>query len=217
MRNQFTEALDSIKQDVLKMGTLCEENMRKAITSLMNKDKDLAEDVINSDSEINNMEVDLEDKIAKMIATMQPVASDLRTLITSMKIIGQLERIGDHAVHIAKDTIRLFGNEYLPPFQDLPRMGDIGLKMLNFVLSAFIEENAEEAEKIAMMDDAIDELNTKVAEEAVRIAGETPEHFRISIELILISRYLERFGDHVTNICEWVVFNVTGEHKELNS
>ena len=146
-RQNYLESLGAINQDVLRMGTLVEESIRKAIHALKERNVDLAQTVFDEDEKINQMELSIQDKCIVLIATEQPVASDLRGLVTTIKIVTQLERMGDHALHVAKGVI------------DLPRMADCAIRMIYEVLTAFMNNDHEKAIAVAAMDDEIDELH----------------------------------------------------------
>lgn len=215
VRKHFMEQLKDINQEILQMGTLVEESITKAVEALKNQDCALAEQVITEDEPINQMEIDLCDKCAVAIATEQPVATDLRQLIGAIRIVTDLERIGDFASHIAKMTIRMSEEKYLKPLIDIPRMAEIARSMLHDSITAFLEGNVDLAYEIAERDDRIDEINSQIFRELLTYMMQDPHTIQQATNLLLLSRSLERLGDHVTNICEWVIFTYTGEHKDL--
>ena len=216
IRQQFLDDLNAIQQDVLKMGTLVEEAIRKAILALRDRDTDLATKVIDGDVAVNDMELSIQDKCIVLIATEQPVAGDLRELITVLKILSQLERMGDHAVHVAKSALRLAGETYMKKLIDIPRMGERAVQMLHEVLTAFMDNDQEKAIEVAAMDDEIDELHDQVMRECLTYMMQDPAHIPQATSFLFVSSFLERLGDHVTNISEWVCYNATGELRELN-
>jgi phosphate transport system protein len=195
---------------------MVEEALRQAVESLVNKDGELARAVVAGDAAINQVEQEIEDRCIVLIAREQPVATDLRKLITSLKIVTQLERMGDHALHVAKGTLRLLPETYMKPLIDIPRMAEIGIGMIRDVLTAFLDNNAERAREVASRDHLVDELHNQVMREVFTYMMENTKNIPQSISLLFISRFLERVGDHVTNICEWVVYSATGERVELN-
>jgi len=215
-RQHFSEELKALNQEVLKMGTLVEEAIRKAIICLIDQDIELAKRIIDEDEGINEMEVSIEDRCTILIATEQPVASDLRHIITALKIVTQLERMGDHAAHIAKAAVRLSEEVYMKPLIDIPRMSEIVIKMIHDVLTAFINSDAELAIEVARMDASIDKLHHQVMTEIWGYMKADSRYVKQSTSFLFISRFLERLGDHVTNISEWIVYNNTGKHVELN-
>jgi phosphate transport system protein len=215
-RQAFEEGLAALNQEILRMGVMVEEALRQAVESLVNKDGELARAVVAGDAAINQVEQEIEDRCIVLIAREQPVATDLRKLITSLKIVTQLERMGDHALHVAKGTLRLLPETYMKPLIDIPRMAEIGIGMIRDVLTAFLDNDAERAREVAQRDQQVDELHNQVMREVFTYMMENSKYISQSISLLFISRFLERVGDHVTNICEWVVYGATGERVELN-
>jgi len=216
IRQQYLESLNEINQEVLKMGTLVEEAIRKAVQALKTRDTDLANSVIDNDFAINDMELAIQDRCIILIATEQPVAGDLRGLIATLKIVSQLERMGDHAVHIAKNALKLVGETYMKKLIDIPRMGERAIQMLHEVLTAFMNSDKQKAIDVAEMDDEIDELHEQVMRECLTYMMQDPTNIPQATAFLFISRFLERLGDQVTNISEWIIYIITGEHRELN-
>jgi len=218
IRVGFNEKILKLNNEIIKMGVLVGEALDKAMESLINMDLELANKVITEDENINNMEISIEDHCIILIAREQPVAGDLRHLITALKISTQLERMGDHAVHIAKGVIRLQkenGSGSKPLF-GMPEMGLIVKNMLQRVLTSYLENNVEEAKAIALLDNEVDIIHNNVIEEVFESLMGTPVDRQNATTLLFINRFLERFGDHITNICEWIVYSVTGDHVELS-
>ena len=215
-KKHFDKELLNLHQEIMKMGILVEQSIRKAMDALLNRDTGLAETIIKEDDEIDRMETAIEDRCIRLIAREQPFASDLRTLITTLKIVSHIERMGDHGVHLAKGVIRLGKEELIKPLIDIPRMGELIISMLPRVLAAFMNKDKELALAIAREDDQIDKLHTQVIRELLTYMMENPQNIRQATNLLFISRFLERLGDHVVDICEWVVYNTTGEHPDLN-
>lgn len=216
-RQHFQDSLKEVAQDILKMGTLVEEALQKGISAFEEKDMELAKLVIEGDNEINNLQFAIEDKCTILIARENPVASDLRKLITSVKIVSNLERIGDHAVHLGKTTIRLANEGYIEQMAELiPAMAEMGISMVRDALTAFLNNNAELAKDIALRDDALDQFHRKIFANLLDFMKRDAKYVDQATDLLFIIRFLERLGDHVTNMCEWIVFSATGEHVELN-
>ncbi|HUZ17754.1 MAG TPA: phosphate signaling complex protein PhoU [Spirochaetia bacterium] len=215
-RQHFSESMKALNQEIVKMGTLVEEAVRKAVTALVDQDTVLATSVSDEDEAVNQMEMDIEDRCTILIATEQPVATDLRHIITALKIVTQLERMGDHAVHIANGVVRLAEETYMKPIIDIPRMSEIAIRMIHDVLTAFINGDADLAVQVAKRDSSIDELHHQVMREVLSYMMEDPHYIKQSTQFLFISRFLERIGDHVTNICEWIIYNDSGKHVELN-
>ncbi len=215
IRQHYEDDLAELSREIMKMGLRVEEAMNKAVESLKNKNVELAQEVIDDDDIIDQMEKDLCDKGALIIAREQPVAGDLRHLISAIKIITDIERIGDHAVHIAKATIKMADEEYIKPLVDIPRMAEMGCSMLSRAVAAYVEKDPKAAVDVAASDEILDNTHKQVVRELLTYMMEDPHKIEGAMSLMYISRFLERTGDHVRNICEWVVFADTGEHESL--
>jgi phosphate transport system protein len=215
-RAGFHQAMDALKQEILAMGVRVEDALRKAIAGLVKQDMVVAGQVIADDEKINTLETQIEDRCIALIATEQPVALDLRRIVTGMKIVTQLERMGDHARHIAKATVRLAGQSYMKPLVDIPRMGELCASMVHDVLTAFVENDAERARLVARTDTEVDVLHKQVVRDVLAFMMGQPHNVSQGLELVFVSRFIERTADHVTNIAEWIVYCETGKHAELN-
>lgn len=216
-RQHFSDSLREVTQDILKMGTLVEEALQKSIQAFEEKNTELAEEVIRADVEINDLQLAIEDKCTILIATENPVASDLRKLITGIKIVSNLERIGDHAVHLGKTTIRLANEGYIEQMVELiPAMAEMGLSMVRDTLTAFLNNDSKLATDIANRDEELDRFHKKIFSNLLDFMKKDPKYVDQATDLLFVIRFLERLGDHVTNMCEWIVFCDTGEHVELN-
>ncbi len=215
IRQHFDDEIGSLNKEILKMGLLVEEAVKNGMESFKSQDREKARIVIDNDDEINSMENALCDHCAILLAKEQPVASDLRHIVGAIKIITQLERIADHGVHLAKKAIVLADQTYISPIVNLPRMEEIGRTMLVDALNAFVDRDSEAAEEIASRDGQIDELYNQVTRVVLTYILEDNTKIEQGIELINVARFLERFGDHVKNICEWVIFSERGEHADL--
>jgi phosphate transport system protein len=215
-RIHFIDELSRLNHDVLAMGTRVEESLRKALEALKGQNVDLAQEVKASDEIVNALQLKIEDQAAVLIATQQPVARDLRELVTVLKVTDNLERAGDHAVHLAKAAIRLSGE---PPFRQIDRlcrMAEVGCEMIRGAVDAYLNQNAEAARKVASADDLIDAEHKQLVREVLELMREKPDQVERASRLLTTSGFLERLGDHMTNICEAVVFLVEGRHVELN-
>ncbi len=215
IRTDFNDRMSKLNNEIVKMGVLVEEALDKAMDSLINMDLDIARKVIDEDQKINDFEISIEDRCIVLIAREQPVAGDLRRIITALKISTQFERMGDHAVHIAKGVIRLDKDPKPSPLFGMPLMAQKAKSMLRRVLTAYIDRNAEEAMSVSQVDHEIDSLHDEVINDVFNELMITVSDHHKAITLLFINRFLERFGDHITNICEWIIYSVTGEHKEL--
>jgi phosphate transport system protein len=216
MRMHFMEELARLNHDILAMGIRVEEDLRKALEALRTMNIELAREVKAGDEIVNALQLKIEDQAAILIATQQPVASDLRTLVTVFKVTDNLERAGDHAVHLAK-VVKKFAGE--PPFRQIERLGrmaETGCVMVRGAVNAFLDHDVEAARRIAALDDGIDMEHKTLIRETLELMKENPELVERASRLLAVSGFLERLGDHMTNICEAVVFLVEGKHVELN-
>lgn len=215
-RNYFEQELQELQVSLLKMSSMVEEILSDSVKALKTQDVELAHKVIESDDEIDAMEFVVEDKCLKLIALQSPLAKDLRVIATALKIITDLERIADYAVDIAKITIKLSQEKYIKELIDIPRMTEIAVNMVKGSIDAYVKLDTEEADNVAKMDDELDGLYKQVFRELLLIMMEDPKTVHQATSFLLIARYLERIGDHVTNICERVIYCVTSEHVNLN-
>jgi len=215
-RIHFLEELARLNHDVLAMGTRVEESLRKALEALRSQNVDLAQEVKASDELINALQLKIEDQAAVLIATQQPVARDLRELVTVFKVTDNLERAGDHAVHLAKAAIKLAGE---PPFRQTDRlckMAEIECGMIRGAVDAYLNQDADEARRGAAEDDSVDAEHKQLVAEVLELMRERPDQIGRVTRLLTTSGFLERLGDHMTNLCEAVVFMTEGRHVELN-
>jgi phosphate transport system protein len=215
-RIQFTEELARLNHDILTMGLKVEEDLRKALLALKNEDVALAREVKADDELVNALQLKIEDQAAILIATQQPVARDLRELVTVFKVTDNLERAGDHAVHLAKAVIKLSGEPAFRQASHLERMAELGCEIIHGAVLAYLNHDADEARRVAALDDAIDHEHKALVDEVLALMREQPGQVERAERLIKTSGFLERLGDHMTNICEAVVFMVEGRHVELN-
>jgi len=212
----FLEELNRLRHEIMSMATRVEEDLGKARTALRNNDTELAREVIADDAVINAMQLKIEDEASIMIATQQPVARDLRELVTIFKLASNLERIGDYVVHLAKTVVKLAGEPAFRSLERLERMAETGREMIRASLSAYLNQDAEGARAAAAMDDLIDTENKALIEEILSLMTQHPDLIARAQRLIKTSANLERLGDHITNICEGVIYMTEGRHEELN-
>lgn len=216
-RTHLTQGLTELHQLILRMGSQVEEAMRKALSAVSQRSFDLAAEVVEGDQKIDGLQSSIEDLCARIIATEQPVAGDLRDILTSMKFAGDLERIGDHARHVAAALESLTDPVFAEVVPVLTKMAEAATQMLHDTLTCFMDQNAEGAMEVAKRDDEVDKLHHEVFEKLVSIMQKNPDSIAHAMHIMFINRFLERFGDHVTNMCEWVVFLARGKHVELNT
>lgn len=215
-RQSFQDELKSLTSDLLMMGNMVEQCIAKAVQALKEQDVVLAQEVIDGDEKIDSIELAIEDRCLKLIAQQQPMAKDLRKIATGLKIITDLERIADHACDIAKICVRIGDEPLIKPLVDIPRMAEMARTMVKNALDSFVEENVQLAYQVAKDDDEIDALYNQIFRELLTYMMEDPKNIRQATYLLFVSSYLERIGDHATNLGEWLIYMVTGERKELN-
>ncbi|KJS20578.1 MAG: PhoU family transcriptional regulator [Clostridiaceae bacterium BRH_c20a] len=216
IRSNYQNALDTLEKEILKMGSLVEEQISLSVTSLAKQDSKLAQKVIDQDDIIDVLELEIEEQILKLIATQQPMAKDLRRIAAGFKIITDLERIGDNAVDIAKTTLRIGNEPLIKPLIDIPRMAEIAQNMLKEALDSYINEDIELAQSLAAKDDIVDGLHAQIIRELLTYMLENPKNIKQGTQLMFVSRYLERIADHTTNLGENVIYLVTAERQDLN-
>jgi phosphate transport system protein len=206
-RHYFDE-LEALKQRLLAMGALVEDLVRRAIQALVERKQAQAEDVIARDREVNDLQIEIDDRCVKLLALQQPMATDLRLITSAMKINADLERMGDQAVNIAENTMKLLPHPPLKPLIDIPRMAEVAESMMRDALDAFVRKDAELARQVLVRDDEVDSLKDQVFRELLTYMMADPGTIQRALSLILISRNLERIADHATNIAEDVIFLV---------
>lgn len=217
MRQLFEEELTKLHLHFSEMGMMVNEAIYKSVKAFINHNKELAQEVIDQDHQINELELSLEKRCFELIALQQPVTSDLRRIVTVMKACADLERMGDHAVSIAKSTIRVKGTKRVLHIE--AEIGELSEKvkvMVRTVLEAYLKQDVEEAQKIAASDTAVDALAEMIHQQCIEEMKADSELVLGGTDYLLVSGYLERIGDYVTNICEWIVYLETGTITELN-
>lgn len=218
MRRAYDEELEKMHRTFSQMGNMVNEAVYKAVKAFVTHDKELAKRVIEEDLKINEIEHQLEQESIELIALQQPVTGDLRKIITVMKACADLERIGDHAVSISKSTIRVKGTKRIKDIEDLISLaGDKIMRMGQDIIEAYIQYDAEKAVKIAERDEEIDELATRIRKDSIEEMKRDSDLVLGATDYILVSTYLERMGDYITNISEWILYYDTGEIQELNT
>jgi phosphate transport system protein len=206
VERHFDQDLDALKEQLLRMGGRAEAIVQKSVAALAGRDSVLANDVFADDRAIDRMEIDIEERCVDLLARRQPMAVDLRFITAALKISNDLERVGDHAVNIAGNALRLNAEPPLKPLVDLPRMADLASGMLREALDAFVRRDAATARRLVRRDDEVDALNRQLFRELVAFMIESPATITRAMELILVARNLERVADLATNVAEEVVF-----------
>ncbi|MCM3635361.1 phosphate signaling complex protein PhoU [Paenibacillus camelliae] len=216
-RKEFDQGLEQLNQWLVEMGEFVEQSVEKAINSLKDNDQEQAKKIIADDVKVNEMEERILELGLKLIATQQPVAKDLRRIIAAFRIANDLERMGDLSRDIANAVLRLQGEPLIKPIIDLPRMGEIARNMTYEAIQAYVDENVDLAYKMAKDDDQVDALYSQISRELVLLMMENPRNIAQAQVLSFVGRYIERYGDHATNIGESVVYLVTGKRPDLNA
>ena len=216
MRNQFISKLDELKVKLLKMGAMVQEIIEISTRALTTRDIVLAKQVYILDDKIDELELEIEMECMNLIALQQPMAKDLRVIGSILKIITDLERMGDHAVNIAKVTLEIGEEPFIKPLIDIPKMAKLTQDMVNKSLDAFVKSDIELAKEVAKDDDEVDMLYEKIYTELINKMIENREIVMQATNLIFIGRFLERIADHATNIGERVIYMVTGELEQIN-
>jgi len=215
IRTVFHRHLREIQDDIVAMGSMVSKAMLRSIEALKQRDMELAHQIIADDRKINNKRFEIEEKCVELIATQQPMASDLRIIVAILNIITEVERMGDYAAGISKIVIMIGDEPPLKPLIDIPRMADQSVDMLRRSLDAFVSRDAEAARKIIAEDDFVDNLYDQIFRELLTFMSEDPKTITRATRLIWVAHNLERAADRVTNICERVVFVVTGKMEEI--
>ena len=208
MPRHFHEELEGLKQTLLAMGGLVEDQIRRVMTALLERDDALAREVIERDRQVNAYDVEIDENCVELLALHQPAAGDLRFITTAMKIVTDLERIGDQAVNIAQRGLELHQEPQLKPYIDLPRMAERAQLMVKESLDAFVARDTALARQVCAADGEVDALKEQIFRELLTFMMEDPKTIPRAIRLILISRFLERVADHATNIAEMVIYLV---------
>ncbi len=212
-RPQMDHDMSIITNDLLNMTGLVEETIRNAIKSLVEKDSELARNLIANDEEIDDLEDVIKDKCLKFLATQQPLAGDLRYMISVMQMVRDLERIGDHCEDIAKYTLRFENETYMKELIDIPRMAEMATKMVKNAIDSFVHKDLRLARKVWKADEEVDELFRNIYDELMGIINQEPLKANQSAMFLFIAAHLERIADYATNICEETVFAMEGSYE----
>lgn len=213
-RQAFDRELTSLRDNVLRLTNMTDTAIERAMQALVERDESLAKQVVIDDKPINRMRYDIEEECYRLIATQQPLARDMRTIITAIHIVVELERIADHAAGLAKIALELAKEPPLKPLIDLPRMAKISREMLRDTVEAYLTWDAAKAQEITKRDDEVDMLDSQVYRELISYMIQDPRNISRATYLLWASHNLERIADRITNICERIVFMVTGNIKK---
>ena len=214
MRNRFDEQLFELNREIIEMGAMCEEAIASAVKALTTGDLRLAEKIRENSGGIDQMERDIEGRCMKLLLHQQPVARDLRQISAALKMITDMERIGDQAEDIAEIVTFLDGHT-MEGMEMIEEMAGETIKMVTASVDAFVKKDVELAQKVIRQDDIVDDYFSRVKRSIISLIAENHADGEFALDILMISKYFERIGDHATNIAEWVIYSVTGTHKEV--
>jgi phosphate transport system protein len=214
MRSRFDEQLNTLNNSLIEMGALIECAIAKATKALTGQDTALAREIMNSDNVIDEKEKDIESQCLKLLLSQQPVARDLRQISTALKMITDMERIGDQAADISELCIYLAGQPYIKKLEHIPMMAEATIKMVTDSIDAYVKKDLALAQSVIDHDDVVDNLYVQIKRDLIALIHEDVQNGEQAFDLLQISKYYERIGDHATNIAEWVIFSITGQHKD---
>lgn len=214
MRNRFDRQLVQLNNELIEMGGMIEKAISDTVKALVNQDIELASNVIEYDEEIDHQEREIEQLCLKLLLQQQPVAKDLRLISAALKMITDMERIGDHATDISEITIELSKESYIKKLDHIQQMAKETMVMLVQSVEAFVNKDMDKARTVIVHDDVVDDLFNKVKAELIAMIHEDVNAGEQASDLLMAAKYFERIGDHVTNISEWVIFSITGQHPD---
>jgi len=212
MRNQFDEQLSQLNDMLIEMGALVEKAIKRANQAILNHDKKKAKKAISTDHDIDSLEKEIEALCLRLLLRQQPVARDLRLISAALKMITDMERIGDQAADISEIAKHLIGKKHIIALENIPKMAEATSKMVTDSIDAFVKRDLELAQQVIEYDDVVDELFDNVKKDLIDLIQNDHANGEQAIDYIMIAKYFERIGDHATNIAEWVVFSITGRH-----
>ena len=215
-RSVLYEELNQLRRELTLMASRVGEDLGKALVMLRSGSEELAEEVKESGKIVDALQLKIDDMALVLIATQQPVARDLRELITVFKITSSLERIGDYGIHLAKAAAKFSRKAPLRSVKRVEQMAETGQEMVMAAFSAYLAQDSEAARKVAALDEKIDDEHKALTEELLSLMKKKPELVKAAARLLRLSGYMERLGDHITNICEGVIYMTEGSHEELN-
>jgi phosphate transport system protein len=212
MRNRFDKELDTLNNELIEMGNMIETAIENAVKALIDQDINLAMTVVSGDIDIDEKEKNIERRCLKLLLQQHPVASDLRLISSALKMITDMERIGDQAADISEITIRLAGQRYIKEITHIPQMAQATIKMVKDSIEAFVTGDLSLADGVIQYDDVVDELFNIIKNEVINLIRQDSSNGEQAIDFLMIAKYFERIGDHAENVAEWVVFSITGKH-----
>ena len=213
MRNRFDEQLSQLNKEIISMGSMIEQSIETAVDALIHQDVKKAQKAMDGDKEIDHQEKEIENLCLRLLLQQQPVARDLRVISAALKMITDMERIGDHAVDLSELTVVMAGQPYMKKLEHIEQMAKETMVMLISSLEAYVNKNLEQAREVIEHDDIVDDLFVRVKTELIDLIHQNADNGEQAADLLMAAKYFERIGDHATNIAEWVIFSITGKHK----
>lgn len=208
MRSKFDEQLGKLNNEMIDMGSLIISNIASAIKAMKSKDRELALEIMKKDVEVDSAQKRIESICFNLLIQQQPVARDLRTVTAAMKMVTDMERIGDHAADISEITVHLGDTSHIEKYEHISRMSAETAMMLSRAIEAYVERDTVKAEEVIAHDDVVDKLFDEAKSDVIKLIRTTPEAGVEATDLLMIAKYFERIGDHATNIAEWVIFSL---------
>ena len=214
MRNRFDQQLEKLNVELVTMGALCEDALTYAIRALFDRESDMAERAEEAEKQIDQMEREIEAICMRLLLQQQPVARDLRVISSALKMIGDMERIGDQAADIA-EIVKYLDEEEVPNLGHLREMSDFAAGMVTASINSFVRQDLDLARKVILDDDVVDGYFEKVKEALIGLIAEGDRDGAFLLDVLMVAKYIERIGDHAVNVCEWTKYNETGVHKKF--
>lgn len=208
MRKRFDEQLEELNQEMLQMGTMVEDSIQKAIEALLKQDVELAQSIMESDAQVDQKQKEIEGICFKLLMQQQPVASDLRVISAALKMVTDMERIGDHAADISEMTVHLAHEPYIKNLETISKMASETMWMLIQSIEAYVEKDVKKANGVITHDDIVDTLFADTKKELIDLIHQDKNNGEQATDLLMVAKYFERIGDHATNIAEWVIFSI---------
>ncbi|SDW75499.1 phosphate transport system protein [Lachnospiraceae bacterium KHCPX20] len=209
MRSKFDEQLLELDKEMIEMGNKIIESIKNAIEALVARDENMARAIMENDVEVDRLQKKIEDTCFNLLIQQQPVARDLRTVTAAMKMVTDMERIGDHAADISEMTILMGQNSQIDKFENISKMATETMLMLNHSIEAYVEKDMSKAKEVIEHDDIVDKLFIEAKKDVIDLILKNPEEGEEATDILLIEKYFERIGDHATNIAEWVIYSVS--------
>ena len=213
MRNRFDRQLKTLNDELIEMGSMIEKSIEQSLVALITQNVEKAKKVIAYDAEIDRQEREIESLCMKLLLQQQPVASDLRLISSALKMITDMERIGDQAADIAELAIFMADKPYIKDLKHINQMGQETMVMVVSSVDAFVEKDLQKAQKVLEHDDIVDELFNEIKKELIEMIHVNKDIGEQAADLLMVAKYFERIGDHATNIAEWVIYSITGKHE----